>query len=223
MDLFELTAPLALQLCRHAAADERLAAAVDLIHDLEEALTREFGQGDTRRQADDRAVSDQLLVRRIGDLEDLVRTPHHRHETGRLLEQLPKEQTLLAERDVVGLQRRSAAHHVGLHAAASADAPAPAASRARSRRPCAAARTRRRRMRRQAARAWRSNNGQRVRPRGRRSDSECSRYGQPGLLPRTRASDWRNSRPGADTGSLGKASNSVRPIRSSAVRCVASR
>ena len=93
---------LALQRHRRGMADEALAAAVDLIEQLVEALARDIRQRLADRPADHVAMVDQLAVGGVGDGEDMVRAFQPGHEGGGVLEHLP--QPLALRRGVAARQ-----------------------------------------------------------------------------------------------------------------------
>src|SRR5690606_28930715 len=73
---------------RAAAANEHLAAAINVIKQIEEALAAEVGQRFTHRAAGQLFAPDQLPVGFVDQLDNVVGTAHYRHETGRLVKQL---------------------------------------------------------------------------------------------------------------------------------------
>ena len=77
----------ALQADLQGAALESLALRVDPVEQLEEALALDLGQRLPDRLPDHVAVTDELHVGRVDELEDVLRPAQHRHEAGRLLEE----------------------------------------------------------------------------------------------------------------------------------------
>jgi hypothetical protein len=72
---------------RHRVADERLAAPIHLVEQLEVALSLDLGQRLAHRFADQGAVPDQGQVGAVGQFEHVVRTAQHGDDAGSLFEQ----------------------------------------------------------------------------------------------------------------------------------------
>ncbi len=94
---FHGAARLALQIDGQGVGAERLARPVNFIEKIEIALARRLGHRIAHGAADDVAVADQLLIGRVGIVEDMFGTARHRHEGRRFLEQLHEAFTLVLQ------------------------------------------------------------------------------------------------------------------------------
>lgn len=92
--LAERRAGLALQVDLEAVTDKSLAGGDHPVQQLEVALALDLGQRLADRLAEDVAVTDELEVRGVGELEHEARAAQEAEEAGRLLEQAEQVQPL---------------------------------------------------------------------------------------------------------------------------------